>query len=67
MVVPILSVEDQPNNRVKITMGTQDFGQAIVIVPKESLADAGLVTVLDRLWDQQKNIQQHRKRSAKKR
>lgn len=64
MDVTILGMEDQPNGLVRVTIGTVTFGQAIVVVPKESTTDPGFLTMLGRLADQRRNIATQRKHSA---
>lgn len=60
----ILSMEDQPGGLVRVTIGTKQLGQALVIVPKDATNDPGFLTMLDRLYDQADNIRTMKRRSA---
>lgn len=63
----ILAMEDQPDDRVKVTIDTRTFGRANVVIPRASLADHGTIEMLDRLWDQEENIRTLVRRSGKQR
>lgn len=61
----IIAMADQPDGRVRVTMGARDFSQVIVTVERSAMNDPGYLTMLRRLYDQQANITANRRRSAK--
>jgi hypothetical protein len=52
-MVPILAMEDQPNNRVRVTIGAPDFSQWTIIVEKSAMNDPGYIQMLDLMWQRQ--------------
>ncbi len=60
----ILGYRDINADHVEITFGTKDFAQAVCIVRRDMVADAGTLKMLQALYDRQLSIRTMPRRSA---